>query len=497
VDTLRLWMYSVNQPGESKNFDEKTVQLLNQQIFGLLYNVLAFYELYRDKNLETNNRPKSKNILDQWILARLDELTNSATENLDNYKLLEPVRGVRDFIGDLSTWYLRRSRERIKEGDKEAKQTLYFTLKTLAKLIAPFAPFAAEDVWLKLRNEDDVESVHLTSWPREPFKFLYIYGKFTGNMEKVRKVVTLGLEARQKANIKVRQPLSKLEVKKLDLKGEYIELVKDELNVKEVTQNKNLESEVALDTNITGELKAEGEYREFMRELQDKRKKMGLQPNDRMALSIGEIYKKYKIMPNLQEHMLRVAAVASLICNNFDEPLDKEEIITACLLHDMGNIIKFNLEAFPEFLEPEGLNYWQKVKNEYIEKYGPNENHATIEIMRELGVSGQIIKLVDQINFSLLCSHRDSHDMSIKIIHYSDGRVDPYGIVSFDERMDEAKKRYKNHKDSIQEEERRRLVVCGREIEKQIFSKCKIKPEDINDETVKPIILELRDFMIK
>src|SRR5665213_836245 len=70
ADALRLWMYSVNQPGESKNFDEKTVALLSQQVFGLLYNVLAFYELYRDKSLETDSkRPNSKNILDQWILA--------------------------------------------------------------------------------------------------------------------------------------------------------------------------------------------------------------------------------------------------------------------------------------------------------------------------------------------------------------------------------------------------------------------------------------------
>jgi isoleucyl-tRNA synthetase len=180
VDTLRLWMYSVNQPGESKNFDEKTVALLHSQVFGLLYNVLAFYELYRDKNLEDlTPRPpllhkargsKSPNILDQWILTRLNELIKLSTENLDNYKLLEPVRAVRDFVGDLSTWYLRRSRDRIKneaanpeleQTQYGARATLYFVLKTLAKIMAPFAPFAAEDIWLKLRNEKDEESVHL------------------------------------------------------------------------------------------------------------------------------------------------------------------------------------------------------------------------------------------------------------------------------------------------------------------------------------------------
>ena len=84
-------------------------------------------------------------------------------------------------------------------------------------------------------------------------------------------------------------------------------------------------------------------------------------------------------MPNLQEHMLRVAAVASLVCDNFNEPLPKDDIITACLLHDMGNIIKSDLQYFPEFIKPEGLDYWQKVKDEYIEKYSRDEHKATIQ----------------------------------------------------------------------------------------------------------------------
>lgn len=281
VDTLRLWMYSVNQPGESKNFDEKTVMLLHQQVFKLLYNVLAFYELYRDKNLEKNNKPKSDNILDQWILARLDELVELTTKNLDDYKLLEPVRAMRDFIGDLSTWYLRRSRERIKEGDKDAKQTLYFVLKTLAKLMAPFAPFSAEDIWLKLKNENDVESVHLTEWPKAG----KIDHKIVENMNIVRNIVSLGLEARQKAKIQVRQPLSRIEFKNFDLGREYLELIRDELNVKEVKYNKNLETEVDLDINITEELKEEGNYRELVRGLQDMRKKIGLTPSDVVSLT--------------------------------------------------------------------------------------------------------------------------------------------------------------------------------------------------------------------
>ncbi len=283
VDTLRLWMYSVNQPGESKNFDERTVNETHRQVFGLLYNVLAFYELYRDTYLEQDVKDlKSGNILDQWILARLDELTTLVTEKMDNYKLLESVRAIKDFIDDLSTWYVRRSRDRIKEGDADAKQTLYFVLKNIAKLMAPFAPFSADDIWLKLKNEHDEESVHLSHWPvANEINFDVI-----ANMAEIRKVVSLGLEARQKAGMKVRQPLAKIEVKEYKLGAPYSEVIKDELNVKEIVENSGLETEVSLDINITPELKEEGDYREFVRGVQDMRKKSGLTPSDVISLSI-------------------------------------------------------------------------------------------------------------------------------------------------------------------------------------------------------------------
>ncbi|MBI2630700.1 isoleucine--tRNA ligase [Candidatus Nomurabacteria bacterium] len=335
VDTLRLWMYSVNQPGESKNFDEKTVALLHNQVFGLLYNVLAFYELYRDKNLEKIHLTpwplslirrgvgEKSNILDQWILARLDELTDLSIKNLDNYKLLEPVRGIRDFIGDLSTWYLRRSRDRIKAGDNEAKATLYFVLKTLAKLMAPFAPFAAEDIWLKLKNEDDKESVHLESWPHLTPWPLSIYYKWRGvgerslvikNMESVRKIVTLGLEARQKTGIKVRQPLASLKVKseKEKLTQEYLDLIKEELNVKEVVFDNSIEGEVWLDIRIDEELKAEGDYRELVRALQDMRKKNGLTPSDVISLTIETNKAGKELVQKFEADMKKTVLVSSI-----------------------------------------------------------------------------------------------------------------------------------------------------------------------------------------
>lgn len=312
VDVLRFWMYSVNQPGENKNFDERTVDEVQKRVFNMLDNVFAFYELYRDKEVESNDVPQSKNVLDVWILTRLSQLVEEATNRLDAYQLLEPTRAIREFVDDLSTWYLRRSRDRLKEGDKDAKQTLYFVLKTISKLLAPFAPFVAEELYQKLRVESDVESVHLEHWPvAETFSSRFTRQNPTGsdtatksessraleNMKEVRKIVSLGLEARSKANIKIRQPLQKLTVKVLDLPDEYLELIKDELNVKEVVEDKNLAEEVSLDTNITPELAEEGQVREIIRSIQEMRKEKNLMPKDKMkfeATENTELLKKYK-----------------------------------------------------------------------------------------------------------------------------------------------------------------------------------------------------------
>jgi isoleucyl-tRNA synthetase len=327
VDTIRLWMYSVNQPGESKNFDEKTVLLLHRQVFGLLYNILSFYELYRDIDLEKNIKLDSKNILDKWILARLDELIKYTTSNLENYKLLEPVRAIRDFIDDLSTWYLRRSRENIKEGDKETKQTLYYVLKNLTQILAPFAPLSAEDIWLKLNN-DDTESVHLSKWPRihkSIFDFLKKKksSSLIEDMKKTREIVTLGLDARQKNGIKVRQPLSVLKIKESSLGGEYLELIKDELNVKEIVIDQSIESDIWLDVNITPELKEEGDYRELLRAIQDTRKKLELTPTDIVSIHIQTNEKGESLINRFEIDLLKTAGAKEILLEKVGEEDDE------------------------------------------------------------------------------------------------------------------------------------------------------------------------------
>lgn len=215
-------------------------------------------------------------------------------------------------------------------------------------------------------------------------------------------------------------------------------------------------------------------------------------------MKIQKIYDKYKIMPNLQEHQLRVTAVASIICDNFQKPIDKKSIISACLLHDIGNIVKSDLQRFPEFLKPKGLKYWERVKSKFIEKYGNDDHLATYKIIEEVGVNQKTIKIVKAFGFSKGDKTYKINDFNIKIAVHSDHRVSPYGITSLKERFTEARKRYvdvPNPKLSAKEFDQ--LVVVWSKIEKQVFYHCKISPVDINDKNVTPLISKFRNFEIK
>jgi isoleucyl-tRNA synthetase len=298
VDALRLWMYSVNQPGESKNFDERTVDEINKRIFNLLDNVHSFYQLYRDPECELDEfNLEMTNPLDAWIVVRLEELTTEMTSKLNEYKLLEPVRALREFIDDLSTWYVRRSRDRIKEGDTDAKKTLHFVLKRISILLAPFAPFAAEDLYQKIRTADSALSVHLCSWPVEGSFDEEKSKTLLKSMEEVRDIVTLSLEQRSRTNIKVRQPLAVLKIKNKQLSDEYLEIIKEELNVRSVVVDENITEEVELDITLTEELIEEGRMRDAVRVIQEWRKEKGLTPGEKVQYDVPEdqreLFSKY------------------------------------------------------------------------------------------------------------------------------------------------------------------------------------------------------------
>mgnify|MGYP005612888669 FL=1 len=277
VDALRFWMFSVNQPGDSKNYDEKTVDEIVKKVFNPLENILTLYETYRGDYLESKN--DSKNVLDRWIISRLNELISFGTEKLDNYKLFESTRVVRDFVNDFSTWYVRRSRDRLKsdntEERNEALKTTRFVLINLIKYMAPMTPFFSESLYQKLRTNEDVESVHLESWPKGGD----VDTELIESMQSVREVVTTVLQLRQKSGHKVRQPLSLLQVPN-EFSKDLLDIIADEVNVKEV----HVGTEIKLDTVLTDELVKEGVARDIIRAIQDARKNEKLSPSDSVKI---------------------------------------------------------------------------------------------------------------------------------------------------------------------------------------------------------------------
>jgi len=212
--------------------------------------------------------------------------------------------------------------------------------------------------------------------------------------------------------------------------------------------------------------------------------------------NITDIYEKYKIMPLLAMHQIRVAAVAMMICDSLSVPIDKDSVIKACLLHDIGNIIKFDLNHFPETNEPQGIGYWEQVKNEYINKYGNDEHFASVKIAEELHASQFIVELIASVDSSFVIEIKNSDDLAKKICNYADQRVTPHGITSIRERNLEAKERYKNHPRAFDDESSNLFIFNMEEIEKQIFSLSNIKPEDINDESARDYIEKLKNFEI-
>lgn len=211
-------------------------------------------------------------------------------------------------------------------------------------------------------------------------------------------------------------------------------------------------------------------------------------------MTIAEVYQRYQIMPSLQLHMLRVSGVAQIIVDHCRQDVDRDEVILACLLHDMGNISKFDLLRFPEFLEPEGLEYWQQVKDEFVKTYGSNSHHAAIAIADELGVSVRVKELIDAISFNRERQNYESDDYSRKICAYADMRVAPEGVTSLEARLDDARVRYSEpgKKDTFHYVMRAYL----RKIELQLSEVCDIDVERIIEQDVQQLFDELRRRVI-
>jgi len=297
TDSLRWYFFTVNQPGEDKLFTEKGVNESLKKFLMTFWNCFLFFKTYGIWSKKSLALEKSKNILDKWIISKLNNLVNQVTEGLDNYEITLTSRIIEKFlIEDLSQWYIRRSRRRFQKPEKEeelseASATLKFILLTLTKLTAPFLPFLSEEIYKEITNS---KSIHLEDWPKVNQKF--IDKEIEEQMDLTRKICSLGLKARAKAKIKVRQPLPELQILDQKLGKEFLDLIREELNIEEVkivkklTEDQNwiIEDEeklkIALNTEITQKLREEGIIREFIRQVQEMRKREGFTPKDKISI---------------------------------------------------------------------------------------------------------------------------------------------------------------------------------------------------------------------
>jgi isoleucyl-tRNA synthetase len=298
ADAVRWYMYTINSPGEGKRFDEKTLSDMVKKNFNLLMNVTRFYEMFADQAGEVG---APTHVMDRWVLARLHKLTGEMTKNLENYKVMESARAITEFINDLSTWFVRRSRDRFKGTDEVDKQsainTLQTCLETLSRLMAPFTPFIAETVYGRVGGKE--ESVHLASWPVVDESLLD--DALLDEMGRVRSIVSRAMERRAEAGINVRQALGGMTVWRPsgELEEIFIEVIKDEVNVHGVIVEKG-DYRVELDTNLTPALIREGTTREIIRRLNAMRKNNKLTIEDKIDVYVESVEEEVRMA--LEEH---------------------------------------------------------------------------------------------------------------------------------------------------------------------------------------------------
>jgi len=286
IDALRWYFFIVNPVGEPKRFDEKDVLVEQRKSVMMLSNIAHFLASYARPSEASAKPPRAKHVLDRWVLSRLAETIGNAGAFLDAYDAQGATRAIASFLDDLSNWYIRRSRDRFSHPENKAdyraaQATLSHVFRQSLKLAAPFMPFVTDHIWRQSKSNKG--SVHLERYPAATAKLIdkpLMYA-----MIKARELVSIALQKRAQAGVKVRQPLETLKIKDADLEPALEALIAEEVNVKEVVADPALAEPVWLDTTITQSLREEGIIREIIRHIQQARKDAGLTQRDAVVIS--------------------------------------------------------------------------------------------------------------------------------------------------------------------------------------------------------------------
>jgi isoleucyl-tRNA synthetase len=323
ADSLRLYlMHSPVMQAEDLNFSVRGLEALHRKVVLILSNVLRYFRTYADsRGLDADKRGNGQRLsasglrlsaLDEWIQARTKELVSGVTEHMDNYDTVRATRVIEEYVTDLSTWYVRRSRGRK---DNAFFTTLYEALKTTSVVVAPIMPYLAEHIFNSLREfarndadktRTDAESVHLESWPHSE-KLAKDEVALLRDMATVRELASKALALRKAQGIALKQPLRALKIpnypafagasagrqllrqRRIRLRrtipNELTQILKDEVNVKEVVVDASLKEELTLDLTLTPELRLEGLVRGLERIIQELRKQQGFKVGEEATLS--------------------------------------------------------------------------------------------------------------------------------------------------------------------------------------------------------------------
>lgn len=323
VDVMR-WMFATTNPEQNLLFGYKKADETRRRFHLMLWNIYNFFITYAniDEFKSQNSKVKiSNNVLDEWIISRYNKTLETATKSMEEYNSQKASLEIESFVNDLSLWYVRRSRDRVgpsaeDEKDKnECYQTLYNILVNLSKMLAPFVPFIAEEMFVNLTGE---QSVHLANWPE--FDKKLINNDLENEMVNARQIVEVSHALRKQSEIKVRIPIREMRYSgPSKISDKVLEVVKNEINVYKLTFDKKEDtysvfaktSDENLDLNF-------GLARDIVRKVQEERKNIGTKPNEKVKITIP-------FWPKEHEEYIKKKALISLISEADKFSVSKDE----------------------------------------------------------------------------------------------------------------------------------------------------------------------------
>jgi isoleucyl-tRNA synthetase len=352
ADTLRFYMMSsVVMQAENLFFNEREMREIYNKVINITLNILSFYKIYKTENSPTLNF-NELGLMDRYILSRLKNCLEYTQIHLDEYNTVKACKQIREFIDELSTWWLRRSRERFRSSDEADSQnaiaTLEFVLSNFAKIIAPIIPFTAEIIWQSCIRDGMNESVHLADWPQIPDEFEN--ESLSVKMTQAKKIVELGHSLRSANSLRVRQPIGKMFWNSDfgDDSQELEKIILVELNAKsfdppeEMTDAKQMAHEnlsVSIDCHLDAQLIEEGDTREIVRAIQDKRKKIGLKPGELKKIIFASSENGLKeLVERNSEFIIQSASLSGI---EFSDDLSGDDLGS---VNSTGGELKFQIK---------------------------------------------------------------------------------------------------------------------------------------------------------